>query len=639
MKARSPVKDRLKVVFTGHGRIVFLTVVVLVLIFGFLYHVWSDHKKITGSVKIPPVIDADKKETVGSKVTPEYQAHLQQIDAKKLKESMQKNQAFVANPLSVDGNFDPFSKDQCNPTNVGGAYMDSNGKILVAKVGGTGALYDAKGNPIVGKNGVQVVVPKGYYALVKPSGNPVLGPDGKPIIVSDRYRATLGTDGKPMLDRNGKPILVAKGSRLALGKDGKPLFDKNGKPIIVPKGYHVALDANGNPLFDKNGNPIIVPDGFHPVFGQNGELLLDKDGKPVVERDGEVSQEGSDTVKGGDWTSKINAFQAHKVDRRAMTEDQIKAQQAIFEAKKKAMMAEMSAINDSLFPEKFVSPPLVNYVEKKKPKSKKKNGQSNTNPLRKAGNQPKAVNIPDYIQALLKPGRVYYGKIDSKVNSDVPGPVLASVESGKLTGARLLGGFTKAHDYVVIKFSSITMPNGDVYPLEAYAVDAKNMEDGLAGNVDHHYLSRYGALLAGSFLYGFGQAEMYAGGAGTVTQFGTPVFVPNTSTLISQSMMGLGTAGQMVSNLTSQGFNRPSTVTVPKGQAVGILIIRAGAAKKSGIPAKQGQPVAVSAPQPTQPQPPPMTGYSPMMTGSPNGMMGGGMNGMGGGMPMMPMMP
>ena len=234
--------------------------------------------------------------------------------------------------------------------------------------------------------------------------------------------------------------------------------------------------------------------------------------------------------------------------------------------------------------------------------------------------------VPESLRKLLLPGRIYYGEVDTEVNSDVPGPVLATIETGKLKGARLLGGFTKAGDYVVLKFSSMTLPDGDVAPLTAYALDPHKLQAGMATDVNHHYLERYGSMLLGAFLYGFGQAEMYNGGTGTVTQFGAPVFIPQMNTVLSQSALGLGMAGQQLASVTQQNFNIPATVHLHQNDPVAILIIRASAPKTVAAKAPSTAPARPGTPLP------------------PVGPFGGGVSPYGGygypgGMPMMPMMP
>ena len=629
-----------KLALSGASRLVVFSV----LLIGFAVGggAWFLHRKTerqSSKVGITGLPDNGIQEHSGQSVTPEYGKHIQERDMKEAQNSLSKpiGGAFVANPQGIGGDPHDFSSDLCSPTDAGGIYVDSKGRLLVATRGGTGPLVDAHGNPILDKKGKQIVVPKGYYALVGPDGKPIAGPDGKPIIVSDKYRAVLGSNGKPLLGPDGKPILVPKGYRVALGPDGKVLYGKDGKPILVPKGYRVLLGPDGKPVYGPDGKPILVKDGMKVLRDAKGNPVFGKDGKPVI-----VPAGSTGTVKGkgglvSDILDQNNATVGLQYNpNQAMSADERKAQAKYFAEKMKAMEMEMASINEAEFPSKVDIPPIFDYHPKKQEIKKGEKGppSGEKKSSTESHSKPSGVNIPDYILALLKPGRLYYGTLDGTVNSDVPGPVLATVQSGKLTGSKLLGKFSRTHDFVMIEFTSMTMPNGDVYPIDAFAVNSKNLQDGLSTDVDHHYLSRYGALLAGAFLFGFGQAEMYAGGTSSVTQFGTPIFIPNTNTLIAQSMMGLGTAGQQLSNVANQGFNRPTTVTVPKGTAIGILIIHAGAAKRSGLPSSDqkkqgGTATGPVAQQPAQPQ---TMGYTP-----PGGQMP--MNGMGMGMPMMPMMP
>ena len=182
---------------------------------------------------------------------------------------------------------------------------------------------------------------------------------------------------------------------------------------------------------------------------------------------------------------------------------------------------------------------------------------------------------------------------------------------------------------MVLKFTSMTLPDGDVAPLTAYALDPHKLQAGMATDVNHHYLERYGSMLLGAFLYGFGQAEMYNGGTGTVTQFGAPVFIPQMNTVLSQSALGLGMAGQQLASVTQNNFNIPATVHLHQNDPVAILIIRAQAPKT--VTAKASPPAPA---RPATPLPP----VGPFGGGGGGSPYGGGY-GTPVGIPMMPMMP
>ena len=293
--------------------------------------------------------------------------------------------------------------------------------------------------------------------------------------------------------------------------------------------------------------------------------------------------------------------------------------------REKAMVREMAAINGAVY---GTGGETVGVADDRPPQAER--AAAKTVSAKKTG-PPGPPPLPESLLKLLRPGRIYYGEVDTEVNSDVPGPVLATIQTGKLKGARLLGGFTKAGDYVVLKFDSMTLPNSDVYPITAYALDPHKLQAGMATDVDHHYIERYGSMLLGAFLYGFGQGEMYNGGTGTVTQFGTPVFIPQMNTVLSQSALGLGMAGQQLASVTQNNFNIPSTVHLHQNDPVAILIIRASAPKTVSAPAAPAQPARASAPLPP---------VGPFGAGGYGGSPYGGYGGYpGGGIPMMPMMP
>ena len=255
-----------------------------------------------------------------------------------------------------------------------------------------------------------------------------------------------------------------------------------------------------------------------------------------------------------------------------------------------------------------------------------------TKPSSGSSGKPKK-NIP-----IIPAGKILYGRIINELNSDHPGPVLAQAVGGKFDGVKFLGSFQRDHGALVIKFDRVIYTDGETDSIGAYAVSpGTKLRSGLATDVNHHYLYRYGALLGAAFLQGFGESAMYANSTSYPSTFGTPVIGFNGMTLLQQSEMGIGQAGMMLSGNAMNAFNRPTTVKVAANTPVGLMIVAETGQKlpkesSSGgnTPAKPG---LVNAPVPSiVPQP----GYpaTPMMGGYPG--YGGGY---GYGMPMMPMMP
>ena len=105
-----------------------------------------------------------------------------------------------------------------------------------------------------------------------------------------------------------------------------------------------------------------------------------------------------------------------------------------------------------------------------------------------------------------------YGTIDTSINSDEKSPVLASIVSGELKGAHLVGEFSLQNDVVVVKFTKISVPQiPNSLPVDAYAIDPDTARTALAHDVDNHYMLRYGTLFASSFLSGLASAISSSG--------------------------------------------------------------------------------------------------------------------------------
>jgi intracellular multiplication protein IcmE len=248
----------------------------------------------------------------------------------------------------------------------------------------------------------------------------------------------------------------------------------------------------------------------------------------------------------------------------------------------------------------------------------------------KSGTPASRKNIP-----IIPAGKILYARIVNELNSDHPGPVLAQVAGGRFDGVKFLGSFQRDHGALVIKFDRVIYKDGETDSIGAYAVSpGTKLRSGLETDVNHHYLYRYGALLASAFLQGFGQSAMYSNSTAYPSTFGMPVIGFNGMTLLQQSEMGLGQAGMMLSGNAMNAFNRPTTVKVASDTPVGLLIVAETGQKlpkESSGGSTQPKPGLVNAPVPSMvPQPgypaSPMTGVYPGY--------GGGY-----GMPMMPMMP
>jgi hypothetical protein len=174
---------------------------------------------------------------------------------------------------------------------------------------------------------------------------------------------------------------------------------------------------------------------------------------------------------------------------------------------------------------------------------------------------------------MIQAGTLYFGIVDRQVNSDEPGPVSASIVSGPLKGAKLLGEFRRNDGSMVIAFRTMSLPDGSKsIGVNAFAVSQQTDGYGVQTAVDNHYLERYGLLLGAALLRGV--AEGYArSGATVVTTVGgstTTYDQLNNKQIVAQ---GLGEVGRTVAGVMASDFTRPPTVTVASGTPVGILFV------------------------------------------------------------------
>ena len=176
----------------------------------------------------------------------------------------------------------------------------------------------------------------------------------------------------------------------------------------------------------------------------------------------------------------------------------------------------------------------------------------------------------------LKPGDLLYAIMDVGVNSDVPSAVLATVTSGAYRNARLMGGFQRHDERLVLAFNRAVLPSGETIQLEAYAVDPSTSEASVASSVNTHFFSRWGGLVASAFLEGLGSAKRYSGAQSTIYGSGgdtTDQMVWNTYSVEDQAWIAAGKVGEKAGKIFEKGFDRPPTVRLESGTPVGVLVV------------------------------------------------------------------
>lgn len=181
---------------------------------------------------------------------------------------------------------------------------------------------------------------------------------------------------------------------------------------------------------------------------------------------------------------------------------------------------------------------------------------------------------------IVKAGSILFAVLDTAVNSDYPdSPVMATIVDGKYKGAKLLGklqvtkGVSGQLDRVMLNFTLFNMDAWDQSKtVTAFAIDPDTARTVLASNVDYHYLQRFGAIMATSFLQGYANAIAQSSSTATTGIFGTSTTHPELSP--SQKIAtALGQMGQALGAATQNYVNIPPTVKVNAGVGLGILFM------------------------------------------------------------------
>ncbi len=219
------------------------------------------------------------------------------------------------------------------------------------------------------------------------------------------------------------------------------------------------------------------------------------------------------------------------------------------------------------------------YVEGKKPKQEpgvsvsKVSEEDSSNVTVVNGSKQNSSQYPS-----VKMGDIMFAVMDTSVNSDEAGPILATIVSGPYKGSKLIGSFTTTEQSgkMTIQFNNISVPGiSTTQTISAFAIDPNTARTALSSRTDYHYLYRYGSLFASTFLEGFGNAFQSADTTVTIggTGGGDNITVQNgiNRSALENAVIGLATLGKTWSQFAQQNFNRKPTIEVFSGTAIGVL--------------------------------------------------------------------
>ena len=174
----------------------------------------------------------------------------------------------------------------------------------------------------------------------------------------------------------------------------------------------------------------------------------------------------------------------------------------------------------------------------------------------------------------VKAGDIMMAVLTNTVNSDENSPVMATIVSGKLRGAKLIGRFTLLKKQVMVNFDKMDMPGKPAsIGINAVAIDPETAHTALADCVNNHYLQRYGGLFASSFLSGLADAISQQGSQTSISTGG--ILVTHDKLSAGQTLaVALGAVGSQYAAVLGSDFTRPPTVFVYAGDSIGILFMQ-----------------------------------------------------------------
>lgn len=176
---------------------------------------------------------------------------------------------------------------------------------------------------------------------------------------------------------------------------------------------------------------------------------------------------------------------------------------------------------------------------------------------------------------IIKAGTVLFAVIETSINSDEKTPIMAHIVTGELNGSKLLGTFTRVNKRLLISFSVLSEPSYPTsIPINAVAIDPDTARTAITGEVNSHYLLRYGTLFASAFLEGVSQGIINQGITSNclISGFGCTV-TQNPLTVNQQIAVGLGKVGQAYAQRMGENFTVPPTIRIPAGTGIGVLVM------------------------------------------------------------------
>ena len=368
------------------------------------------------------------------------------------------------------------------------------------------------------------------------------------------------------------------------GKTGEPLENRQSKTSQVPKGVestpgaktsekYKELQEKANTLgaekAEKKGGtfiPTIVADNKNKAAEDLQSQFLKALEKTDTKESPPKPAIPTPKPDEADNLRKQHLSQINAEKMAALNEQKLKAIETVANAMDEQAKSAFSAWNDV---------PQQAFVTGDK-QNEKNAGLTEAN--NKSKNNSNAIQ--DTRKVILKSGTILFAVLETAVNSDEPGPIMARIIQAPFKDAKLIGSIQLPPDNgrkISLQFDTINIPTEPTSSkISAVAIDPDTARTALASNVDNHYLSRWGSVFGSTFLSGYAKAitqsgttvQSTTGAVGTSTTTQTPSLSGK-----QQIFAGLGAFGSKVGEQMTPLFNRKPTITINSGVGIGVLIL------------------------------------------------------------------
>lgn len=180
------------------------------------------------------------------------------------------------------------------------------------------------------------------------------------------------------------------------------------------------------------------------------------------------------------------------------------------------------------------------------------------------------VMAPEILQ---EAGQIEYGQLITEANTDAPGPVLAEIASGKLTGSRMLGSFTSTDDYLTLNFHTVIY-QGTALATDAVAIDPGTSLPGMVTEIDRKYFQRIILPAAAAFIEGMGSAIADSGSTTVSAGQGTTQSSSNDLDTRQEFFKGVETAAEEFGEILDRDGSRVRPMLrLAAGTHMGVLFV------------------------------------------------------------------